>query len=222
MRGILTSVKTGPAAGAASIARLALAALAVFASLASAGHTQAPSRAVAIFAGGCFWSMQRPLQRVPGVLATTVGYTGGRTPNPTYQQVNTGKTGHAEAVEVVYDPSRLTYETLLNVYWRNIDPLTKDRQFCDGGSDYRTAIFYTTREQRTAAEESKRVLSARFTRPIVTEIVAASTFWRAEEYHQNFAERNPEAYAAYRRGCGRDARLRQIWGDSAAPYVPES
>jgi peptide-methionine (S)-S-oxide reductase len=179
--------------------------------------------AVATFAGGCFWSMERPFQHVPGVISTTVGYTGGHTTNPSYENVGTRTTGHTESVEVVYDPTKLTYEKLLDVYWHNIDPLTREAQFCDHGNEYRTVIFYHNAAQRAAAEASKTALekSGRFKQPIVTQIVPASTFWKAEAYHQHFADRNPQYYDAYRRGCGRDARLRQIWDDSAAPYVPK-
>lgn len=176
----------------------------------------------AMFAGGCFWSMERPFQHVPGVIATTVGYAGGTAANPTYEQVNTGTTGHTETVRVEYDPSRVSYEKLLDVYWHNIDPVTKDRQFCDGGSDYRPVIFTHGANQQAAAVTSKSALdrSGHFTTPIVTEIVANARFWRGEEYHQRFADRNPDRYNAYRRGCGRDARLRELWGNAASPYVP--
>ncbi|MBA3656361.1 MAG: peptide-methionine (S)-S-oxide reductase MsrA [Gemmatimonadaceae bacterium] len=178
----------------------------------------------AMFAGGCFWSMERPFQHVPGVIGTTVGYAGGNKDNPTYEQVNTGKTGHAETVQVEFDRSRVGYEKLLDIYWRNIDPVTRDRQFCDGGSDYRTVVFTRNAEQGSAAAKSKAALeqSHRFKTAIVTEIVAGARFWRAEEYHQHFADRNPARYEAYRRGCGRDARLRELWGRAAAPYVPTS
>ncbi len=178
----------------------------------------------AMFAGGCFWSMERPFQHVPGVVATTVGYAGGHTKNPTYEEVNTRTTGHTETVQVVFDPSKVTYAKLLEVYWHNIDPVTKDRQFCDGGNDYRTVIFTHGAEQAAAATASKKALDAsgHFKTPIVTEIVANAPFWRGEEYHQHFADRNPDHYNAYRRGCGRDARLHELWGDSAAPYVPKS
>ncbi len=177
----------------------------------------------AMFAGGCFWSMERPFAHVPGVIATTVGYAGGHKANPTYEQVNTRTTGHAETVQVEFDPSKVSYEKLLDVYWRNIDPVTKDRQFCDGGSDYRTIIFTRNPAQRAAAEQSKVALekSAHFKTRIVTEILANARFWRGEEYHQHFADRNPDRYNAYKRGCGRDARLHQLWGDAAAPYVPK-
>lgn len=176
----------------------------------------------AAFAGGCFWSMERPFQHVPGVIGTTVGYAGGHTSNPTYEQVNTRTTGHTETVRVEFDASRVTYQKLLDVYWHNIDPVTKDRQFCDRGSDYRTVIFTRNAEQQSSASASKAALdhSGRFKTPVVTEIVANAPFWRAEEYHQHFADKNPERYEAYRRGCGRDARLRELWGGFAAPYVP--
>ncbi|MEO8577112.1 MAG: peptide-methionine (S)-S-oxide reductase MsrA [Gemmatimonadales bacterium] len=176
----------------------------------------------ATFAGGCFWSMERPFQHVPGVIGTTVGYAGGHTRNPTYEEVNTRTTGHAETVQVEFDPAKVTYEKLLDVFWHNIDPVTKDRQFCDGGSDYRTVVFTRSAAQRSAATASKTALdrSGHFKTPIVTEIVAGARFWRAEDYHQRFADRNPDRYEAYRRGCGRDERLRELWGDAAAPYVP--
>jgi peptide-methionine (S)-S-oxide reductase len=175
-----------------------------------------------MFAGGCFWSMERPFQHVPGVIATTSGYAGGHLPNPTYEQVNTQATGHAETVLVEYDPGKVTYETLLDVYWHNIDPITKDRQFCDRGTDYRTIIFTRGPAQHAAALRSRAALdrSGHFTRPVVTEVVADAHFWRAEEYHQHYADRNPVRYGLYRAGCGRDARLRELWGNAASPYVP--
>ena len=177
----------------------------------------------AMFAGGCFWSMERPFQHVPGVQSTTVGYAGGHTKNPTYEQVNTRTTGHTETVLVVYDPSKVTYEKLLDVYWHNIDPVTKDRQFCDGGSDYRTVIFTHGAAQHSAALASRDALdkSGVLKKPVVTEVVADAPFWRGEEYHQHFADRNPGRYDAYRRGCGRDARLHELWGAAASPYVPK-
>jgi len=175
---------------------------------------------VATFAGGCFWSMSRPFEHTPGVTSVTVGYTGGHTANPGYVQVGTRTTGHAESVEVEFDPSRVSYDRLLDIYWHNVDPLTNDAQFCDHGNDYRTAIFYHDDAQRRAAEASRAVIAKHFTKPIVTEIVPASTFYKAEEYHQHFAERNPAQYDAYRRGCGRDARLRELWGAAAEPNVP--
>ena len=204
--------------------------LATFAMLGLAAGTKAsgaqPRRAASLdtatFAGGCFWSMERPFQHVPGVVSTVVGYTGGHTDHPTYEQVNTRRTGHAEAVQVVYDPAKVSYDKLLDVYWRNIDPLRRDAQFCDQGTDYRTAIFYHGNAQKSAAERTKASLQPRFKQPILTAIEAATTFWRAEEYHQHFADRNSDHYNAYRRGCGRDKRLHEVWGSAAAPYVPVS
>jgi peptide-methionine (S)-S-oxide reductase len=173
----------------------------------------------AAFAGGCFWCMQPPFENLPGVVSTTVGYTGGKTKNPTYEQVSAGETGHAESVEVVYDPSRISYDRLLDVFWHNVDPLTPDAQFCDHGNQYRTAIFYFDDAQRAAAEASKKRLedSKRFDRPIVTQIVPAGVFYPAEEYHQKYHEKNPVRYRYYRWNCGRDQRLRELWGSEAPP-----
>lgn len=168
--------------------------------------------AKATFAGGCFWCMEHPFDTLSGVLSTTSGYTGGRTKNPTYEQVSAGETGHAEAMEVVYDPKRINYERLLDVFWRNVDPLTKDAQFCDHGSQYRTAIFTHDAAQRKLAEESKRKLSGRFKEPIVTEIVPANEFYPAEDYHQDYYRKNPIRYKVYRWNCGRDKRLKELWG----------
>jgi len=168
--------------------------------------------AVAIFAGGCFWCMEHPFDELVGVIATTSGYTGGNTPNPTYEQVSAGGTAHAESVRVTYDPSKVSYEKLLDVYWRNIDPLAVDRQFCDEGSQYRSAIFYTTREQQTLAEASKQKVQEEFDKPIATQIVAAGRFYPAEEYHQDYYRKNPLRYKFYRLKCGRDQRLQQLWG----------
>jgi peptide-methionine (S)-S-oxide reductase len=175
---------------------------------------------IATFAGGCFWSMSRPFENTPGVTNVTVGYSGGSTANPTYEQVGTRQTGHAETVQVEFDPSRVSYDRLLDIYWHNVDPITKDAQFCDHGSDYRTAIFYHDDAQRRAAEASEAVVAKHFTKPIVTEIVPAGPFYRAEEYHQHYAQKNPVQYNLYRRGCGRDARLKQLWGAAAEPNVP--
>lgn len=170
--------------------------------------------AKATFAGGCFWSMRRMMDEVPGVITTTVGFTGGTEPNPTYAQVSAEITGHAEAVEVIFDTAQISYAALLEAYWHDIDPVAVDRQFCDTGSSYRSAIFYHDAEQQRLAEASKAALTAsgRFDQPIVTEIVAATAFYPAEEYHQKFYLKNPGHYALYRAGCGRDARLAEIWG----------
>ena len=174
-------------------------------------------RAIATFAGGCFWCMEGPFDNVPGVEATISGYTGGRTASPTYEQVSSGGTGHAESVAVIYDPKKVSYEKLLDVFWHNVDPTTKDRQFCDSGSQYRTAIFFHDDAQRKAAEASKAAIEKAkpFREPVVTEIVMAGAFWPAEDYHQDYYRKNPVRYNLYRTGCGRDARLKQLWGDKA-------
>jgi peptide-methionine (S)-S-oxide reductase len=176
-----------------------------------------PKLATATFAGGCFWCMEGPFDKVKGVISTTSGYTGGTKPNPTYEEVSTGTTGHTEAVQVVYDPSKVSYAQLLQIFWRNIDPLTPNAQFCDHGPQYRSAIFFHDAEQQRLAEESKRQLEAsgRFKAAIVTELVPAATFYPAEEYHQDYYQKNPVRYRYYRFGCGRDARLKQLWGDEA-------
>ncbi len=169
----------------------------------------------ATFAGGCFWCMQPPFDKLDGVLLTTVGYTGGPEENPTYKQVSYGKTGHAEAIQILYDPSKISYTQLLDVFWRNIDPTTRNRQFSDVGSQYRTAIFHHSDEEKQLAEHSKEELqkSGRFDKEIVTEITPASTFYRAEEYHQKYYEKNPIRYKAYRIGSGRDRFIMKVWGD---------
>ncbi len=170
--------------------------------------------AVATFAGGCFWCMEHPFDELPGVISTTSGYTGGHQANPTYEQVSAGAIGHAESVQVRYDPHRIGYDKLLDVYWHNIDPVAVNRQFCDVGNQYRSAIFVTTPEQRITAEASVRELQAsgRFKQAIATEIVDAGPFYPAEEYHQNYYQKNPIRYRFYRFNCGRDQRLEQIWG----------
>ena len=177
-----------------------------------------PGSAVATFAGGCFWCMEQPFDKLDGVLATTSGYAGGKKSSPTYEEVSGGGTGHTEAVQVLYDPRKVTYEKLLDVFWRNIDPTVKDRQFCDVGSQYRTSVFVHTDDQRRAAEASKAAVekSKPFKDAIVTPIVAATEFWPAEEYHQDYYVKNPVRYNYYRTGCGRDARLKQLWG--SAPH----
>jgi peptide-methionine (S)-S-oxide reductase len=170
--------------------------------------------ATATFAGGCFWCMEQPFDELPGVVSTTAGYTGGTAEAPTYEQVSAGTTGHAEAVQIVFDPARVRYEELLAVFWHNIDPTTPDRQFCDRGSQYRSAIFSHDEAQRELALRSKLDLesSKRLPGPVVTEIVPAGTFTPAEEDHQNYYAKNPLRYRLYRTGCGRDARLRELWG----------
>ena len=175
---------------------------------------ESAATAVATFAGGCFWCMEPPYDELDGVISTTSGYTDGETENPTYQQVSAGLTGHTEAVQVVYDPGKVSFETLVGVFWRNIDPTDADGQFCDRGSPYRPALFYHDEAQRAVAERSLADLEKNkpFEEPIVVPIIAASTFWPAEDYHQNYYQRNPIRYKFYRRGCGRDQRLEQLWG----------
>lgn len=172
------------------------------------------TKAKATFAGGCFWCMEPPFEKVPGVISVTSGYTGGHKKNPTYEEVSSGGTGHAEAVQVVYDPAKVSYRALLDIFWRNIDPTVKDRQFCDVGSQYRTAVFYHDGEQKREAEASRADLerSKPFPERIVTEIVPATEFYPAEEYHQKYHQKNPIRYQYYRAACGRDSRLKQLWG----------
>jgi len=173
-----------------------------------------PNLAKATFAGGCFWCMEHPYDELDGVVSTTSGYIGGHKANPTYREVSSGTTGHAEAVEVVYDPRKISYEKLLEVFWMNVDPTDAGGQFCDRGSQYRTGIFYYTDEQKRLAEASKAALakSKPFKEPLVTEITKAATFYPAEEYHQDYYLKNPARYKYYRTGCGRDARLKALWG----------
>ena len=166
----------------------------------------------ATFAGGCFWCMEGPFDVIDGVVSTTAGYTGGTLPNPSYEQVSAGGTGHAESVQVIYDPQRVTYEKLLDVFWHNIDPTVVDQQFCDHGNQYRTAIFVRNDEERKLAEASKKQVEAQLKKPIYTEIVQAGVFYAAEDYHQDFYVKNPAKYKFYRWNCGRDQRLEQIWG----------
>src|SRR5438105_2172665 len=160
-----------------------------------------------------------PFDRIPGVVSTTSGYTGGNVKSPSYELVSSGTTGHAESVEVAYDPTRVTYAQLLDVYWHNVDPTDGGGQFCDRGTQYRTAIFYHDEEQKRLAEESKRAIEAAGTlnKPIVTQIVSTSAFYPAEEYHQDFYKKNPVRYRFYRFNCGRDQRLKQLWGDAPPP-----
>jgi peptide-methionine (S)-S-oxide reductase len=179
----------------------------------------AQAKAQAIFAGGCFWCMEQPFDVLPGVKATTSGYIGGTTKQPTYEQISRGNTGHTEAVLVEYDPSQVSYDTLLKVFWRNIDPTTRNRQFCDAGSQYRSGIFPLNDEQARLAKASLDELNKTkpFPEPVVTEITRANPtdFWAAEDYHQDYYLKNPARYKFYRNGCGRDARLQQLWGPAA-------
>jgi len=171
----------------------------------------------ATFAGGCFWCMEAPFDKLSGVVSVTAGYTGGKVNHPTYEQVSAGGTGHAEVVQIVYDPSRIGYARLLDVFWHNTDPTVVDRQFCDVGSQYRTGIFFHSEEQRLLALQSKEALerTKRFKEPIVTEVTKAGEFYPAEEYHQHYYKKNPIRYSYYRNGCGRDRRLKELWGDAA-------
>ncbi len=180
-----------------------------------AGQT-APAKAT--FAGGCFWCLEEVFEKVDGVISATSGYIGGRVATPTYKQVSDGRTGHAEAVEIVYDPEKVSYARLLEVFWRNVDPLAADRQFCDAGRQYRSAIFYHDEAQRSAAEATKRTLaeSKRFDQPIATEIADAATFYPAEEYHQDYYRKNPVRYKYYKWNCGRAQRLEELWGPPAS------
>jgi peptide-methionine (S)-S-oxide reductase len=194
-------------------------AFALTVALAGQVHAQATkpasaATAKATFAGGCFWCMEPPYDKLPGVISTISGYMGGKTKNPTYEQVSTGTTGHTEVVQVEYDPAKVSYAQLLEVFWRNIDPTQRDGQFCDRGSQYRTAVFFHTPEQQKLAAASKAALekSKPFKGDIVTEISPAGDFTAAEDYHQDFYKKNPTKYKFYRTGCGRDARLQALWG----------
>lgn len=182
-----------------------------------AGAAAAPVTARAVFAGGCFWCVESDFDKIAGVINTTSGYTGGQTVKPTYEQVSSHTTGHAEAVEVVYDPTKVSYQRLVAYFWHTIDPTVKDQQFCDHGSPYRTAIFALDAEQLKIAQASRAALEKTkpFKAPIVTDIVQAGAFYPAEEYHQDYYKKNPLRYKYYRSSCGRDARLQQLWGDQA-------
>ncbi len=173
--------------------------------------------AKATFAGGCFWCMEPPFDKLDGVISTTSGYTGGQKLNPTYEEVSAGRTGHTEAMQIVYDPKKVSYEKLLEVFWHNVDPTIKDAQFCDHGNQYRTGIFAHDDEQKRLAEKSKAELekSKPFKATLVTEITTATQFYPAEDYHQDYYLKNPIRYKFYRNGCGRDARLKELWGDLA-------
>jgi len=176
---------------------------------------RAPALEKATFAGGCFWCVETAFEGLPGVVSVISGYTGGKERNPTYKEVSAGRTHHAESVQITYDPRRITYAELLDIFWHNIDPTQAGGQFCDHGAQYRSAIFYHDANQRRLAEESKRKLETtpqRFRKPIVTAIEPAGPFWPAEEYHQDFYRKDPERYQSYRKGCGRDQRLIELWG----------
>ena len=202
---------------------MAAAMMAVLVSAAAQTTATGPAAAglaKATFAGGCFWCVEADFDKVPGVKSTTSGYLGGKVANPSYEQVSAKSTGHAEAVEVVYDPKVVSYEQLVEYFWHTIDPTTKDRQFCDAGSPYRTGIFVQDAKQLAAAQASKAALdkSKPFKEPVVTEISMAGPFYAAEDYHQDYYKKNPVRYKYYRNGCGRDERLKQLWG--ALPVPP--
>jgi peptide-methionine (S)-S-oxide reductase len=172
-----------------------------------------PAKATAIFAGGCFWCIEKDFEKVSGVIEVESGYTGGRTTQPTYEQIGTGQTGHTEAVRVIYDPTKVSYPQLVEYFWRHIDPTVKDRQFCDVGNQYRSGIYWQNEAEKKVAEASRDALvkSGRF--PVIhTELAAASTFWLAEAYHQDYYKKNPVRYNLYRANCGRDLRVEQLWG----------
>jgi peptide-methionine (S)-S-oxide reductase len=177
----------------------------------------AKGSATAIFAGGCFWCVESDFDKVPGVISTTSGYTGGKTANPSYEEVSSHTTGHAEAVKIVFDPAKVSYRQLVDHFWHTIDPTVRDRQFCDYGTPYRTVIFANSAEQLAQAQASKDAVekSKPFKEPIVTEIRMASDFYPAEDYHQDYYKKNPLRYKFYRTSCGRDARLSSLWGDLA-------
>lgn len=189
----------------------------MFAEKIQAADENSAQTATAIFAGGCFWCMEPPFDKLDGVIATISGYTGGHTENPTYKKVSSDTTGHYEALEVTYDPNKVSYETLLNVFWHNVDPLDPKGQFCDKGESYRTAIFYLNDEQKTLAEGSKQRLSNSdlFEQEVVTEVLVAKRFYPAEDYHQDYYQKNPLRYKYYRFSCGRDARLEELWNGTA-------
>jgi peptide-methionine (S)-S-oxide reductase len=205
-------------------ARHWLAACMLVAGMAAAVAQTAPAQKseVATFAGGCFWCVESDFDKVEGVLSTVSGFMGGKTPNPTYKQVSAGGTGHAEVVQITYDPAKVSYQRLLDVFWRTVDPLDAGGQFCDRGDEYRTEVFTHSPEQQRLAEASKAALDAsgRLGKKIVTAITPASQFTAAEDYHQDYYKKNPLQYRYYRFSCGRDARVKAVWGDEAGGKVP--
>lgn len=186
-----------------------------------AGHAAAQTTGTAIFAGGCFWCVEADFDRVPGVVGTVSGYTGGTVENPTYEQVTAGGTGHREAVLVRYDPARVSYEDLLTVFWHSVDPTDPGGQFCDRGMSYESAIFVSGNDQRQYAEPSREAVARALGEPIATKIEDAKTFYPAEDYHQDYYRKNPLRYRLYRWNCGRDARVKEVWGDSAFSGIPD-
>jgi peptide-methionine (S)-S-oxide reductase len=195
-----------------------LAPLALLAGITAATAQTTPDKVeIATFAGGCFWCVEEAFEKVPGVIRAVSGYTGGKLANPTYEQVMSKTTGHAESVQVTFDPAKVSYTQLVDWFWRNIDPTDAAGQFCDKGNPYRSAIFYQNEEQKKIAEASKQALAPRFKQPIATEITAAGPFYPAEDYHQDFYKKNQYRYQYYKYGCGRAQRLEQIWGPPTAP-----
>ncbi len=203
--------------GTKPLLALAIAAtLAACSDLPAAQPAASRQGAVAIFAGGCFWCVEQDFEKLPGVIEVQSGYTGGRTPNPNYEQVSSGTTGHAEAVRVIYDPQRVTYAQLVEYFWRHIDPTVKDRQFCDVGPEYRSAIYWQNEDERRTVEASREALLKSGALPaIYTELARAGEFWIAEDYHQDYYRKNPMRYHYYRKACGRDARIERLWGPNA-------
>ena len=202
--------------GFAAIVLLALAGAAAGAQPAKPAEgkpSAAGGAATAVFAGGCFWCIEADFEKLPGVIGVESGYTAGKTPNPTYEQVSAGGTGHTEAVRVSYDPKKVSYQQLVDYFWKHIDPTVKDRQFCDVGSQYRSGIYWADESERRVAEDSRDALlkSGRF-KEVFTEIAAATVFYPAEDYHQDYYRKNPVRYTYYRASCGRDARVQAIWG----------
>ncbi|MGD9903969.1 MAG: peptide-methionine (S)-S-oxide reductase MsrA [Dehalococcoidia bacterium] len=183
------------------------------------GGAQSTSRQAgtetAIFAAGCFWCVEEAFDKVPGVVATTSGYTGGRTEDPSYEEVSSGGTGHTEAVQVTYDPARVSYESLLATFWRNVDAVDGGGQFCDRGSQYRSGIYVASAEERRLAEASKAKVAAQLGKPVATEIEAAGAFYPAETYHQDYYTKNPVRYRFYKWSCGRAQRLEALWGPAS-------
>ncbi len=203
--------------------RVAHAALTISMSLllgAIVSHPVAAATEKATFAAGCFWCAETAFEGLPGVSSVISGYSGGTEKNPTYEMVSAGVTGYAESVDVTYDPAKISYSRLLDIFWHNVDPTQANGQFCDHGKQYRSAIFYRGESQRKLAEQSRKQLvdSGRFKKPIVTQLVAFKSFYPAEEYHQDYYKKNPEHYEAYRAGCGRDKRLQEIWGSAASSH----
>lgn len=213
-----TNSMTGIPAILLTVIAISLSILAGYAESSGDARAQRPDQRKwekATFSGGCFWCMEHPFDELPGVESVTSGYSGGGKKNPTYEEVSAGGTGHAESVQIVYDPAKISYEKLLAVFWHNIDPTVKDRQFCDSGNQYRSAIFYHTEGQRRLAIQSKETLDKNkpFKEPVVTEITMAGEFYPAEKYHQHYYKKNPIRYTYYRTACGRDKRLKELWGN---------